>query len=74
MFDAGDFGNFFSDVAFDAHVKGHGAAWAADAGTVEADFDDTFGGDFDEFNVSAVGLDGRSDTADDMLNAFEDFF
>lgn len=72
LFNAGDFRNFFFDIAFDAHVEGHGAAWAADACAVEANADDTFGGDFDEFNVAAVGLHCRPDAADDVFNAFED--
>lgn len=50
---------------FDAHAEGHRGGWAADAGPVHADADGVGGGDLDEFDVSAVGLDGRPDAFDD---------
>src|SRR5262245_43628990 len=68
--DLGDFGHLFADVAFDAHLQGHGAAGAPVAGAVEADLHHTVGGHIDEFDVPAVRLHGRSDQVDDVLHLF----
>ena len=65
LFDASDAWHFFEEVAFDAHLEGHGGGWTANAGPEELDEDGAVGPDADEFEVAAVGLDGRP-------NAFED--
>lgn len=64
-----DFGDVVAEVSLDAHLEGHVAGGAADAGAVEADADDAGGRDVNEFEVSAVGLDGGPDTFQDTRNA-----
>lgn len=61
------------EVSLDPALEGDGTGGAADAGTVETDLDDAFGGDVDEFEVSAVGLDGWADEADDPLDFLAEF-
>jgi hypothetical protein len=68
--DAADFGDVGFEVALDADLEGHGAGGAADAGAVEADADDALGGDVDELEVAAVGLDGGADEVEDAGDAF----
>ncbi len=67
--DSGDFWDSVFEVSFDADAEGHVGGWAAYACAVHFDFDDAFGGDFDEFDVAAVVLDGRSYAVDDECDA-----
>ena len=59
LFDAGDAGHFFDEVAFDAHLQGHGGRWAADAGPEELDENRAIGADADQFEVAAIYTEGR---------------
>src|SRR4051812_723352 len=68
--DSGDLGHFFAEVAFDAHLQGHGAAGAAVAGAVEANLDDAVAGDVNEFDIAAVGLYSGADQVDHALDFF----
>jgi len=70
--DLGDFGDFFPEVAFDAHLEGHGAGGAAVAGAVEADLDDAGGSDVHQLDVASIGLDSWADEVDDGLDFFAD--
>lgn len=71
--DRPDFRDVVLEVAFDPQLEGHGAGGAADARAVEADLDNTVGGDANEFDISAVGLDGRSDAVEDQGDAAGEF-
>jgi hypothetical protein len=57
----GNFRNALTNVSFDAHLEGHGAAGAAVAGTVESHLHHTGGADIDQFDIAAVSLDGGAD-------------
>jgi len=72
--DGGDFGDAVFEVSFDADAEGHVGGGAAYACAVHADFDDAIVGDFDEFDVAAVVLDGWSDAVDDECDAFVEVF
>lgn len=67
--DPTDLGDVLPEVPFDAEVEGHVARGAADAGTVEPDVNSTVGFGFDEFDVTAVRLDGGTDGLDDFADA-----
>jgi len=68
--DSSDFGDSIFEISFDADAEGHVGGWASYACAVHFDFDDAIFGDFDEFDVTAVVLDGRSDAVDDKCDAF----
>ena len=67
-----DFGDAFAEVAFDSHLESHFAGGAAVACAVEADLDDAGGGDVDELDVAAIGLDGGADEVEHILHAIAD--
>jgi hypothetical protein len=71
-FDAADLRDVFLQVALDAHLEGDGGGGAADACAVEADADDLIGGDPDEFDIAAIGLDGGADEVDDLGDALDE--
>lgn len=71
-FHAANLRDVFLEVALDAHLEGDVGGWAADAGPVEADADDLVGGDPDEFDIAAIGLDRRADEVDDLGDALEE--
>ncbi len=62
------FRHFFAEVAFNPHLQGHCRRRTAMTRPVEADVDHAIGFDVDEFDVAAVGLDGRADEVDDVLH------
>lgn len=64
-FNGGDARNAIFEVPFDPHSQGHRSRWAPDAGAVHADSDGVLWGDFDEFDIAAVILDGWADAFDD---------
>ncbi len=57
------------EVPLDAGLEGDRGGWAADAGAVHPDLDVVVGGEADELDVAAVGLNGRADEFDDSLDA-----
>lgn len=59
-------------VTFDALGERDAAGGAPDAGAEETDPGDALGGDVDELDVPAVGLDRWPDEAEDALDAFTD--
>lgn len=67
-----DLGDVCLEVSFDPHFERYLTGGATDAGTVESDLDGAFGGEVDELDVAAVGLDRGSDQVDDLLDSFAD--
>lgn len=70
--DLGDLGDMFTQIAFDAMMQGHGAAGAAVTGAVEADADGAVFFDIDKFDISAVGLNRRTDEIEHFLDPLAD--
>jgi hypothetical protein len=65
-----DFRNLLFEVAFDAHLQGHRRAGAALAGALETHKNlAVFGADRNKFDVSAVGLEKRTNRLDNFLHA-----
>ncbi len=62
--DTGYLGDMLAEVSLDTHLEGDFERWAPDAGTEEADLDDSGIGEAYELDVAAVGLDGRADELD----------
>lgn len=60
-----------TQIPLDSHLKRHLAGGTAHAGPVEADADGAGGGEFDQFKVAPVGLDGRSDQVDHATDALK---
>jgi hypothetical protein len=72
LFDADNFRDFRNVVLqrlLDAHLECDGGGGAADAGTVEADGHDAGLIDVDEFDVTAVALNGGAELSNDVGNA-----
>lgn len=64
-----DLGDVGFEVALNAHAEGEVAGGAVDARAVEADEHDAVRSHVDEFEVAAVGLDGRPDQRENTLDA-----
>lgn len=67
---AADFGNVGFEISLDSGLERDGGGGAADAGAVHADLHEMVGGEADELDVAAVGLDGGADELDDFGDAF----
>jgi hypothetical protein len=67
-FDRADFRDVRPDIALDAGAERHLAGWAVDACAMETDRDDAVRCDVDEFDIAAVGLNGRADEVKDALD------
>jgi hypothetical protein len=63
-----DLGHLVADAALDAHLKRHGTAWAANAGTVKADLHLAVVRDRNKLNISAIILNGGADQFNDFAN------
>lgn len=58
-----------AEVALDPDLQGDRRGRAAYARAVETDTDKVVRGDFDQFDIAAVGLDGWADEVDDHCDA-----
>lgn len=68
-----DFRDVQSQIPFDSHLERHFAGGATHASAVETDANGAGDGQFDQFEIAAVGLDGRADQVDHAPDAFEEF-
>jgi len=67
--DSPDLGDVGLEVALDAGLEGDRGGGATHAGAVHADLDGVVGGEADELDVPAVGLNGWADEFDDAADA-----
>ena len=69
--DAADLGDVLAKVALDAGLESDRRGRATDAGAVHADLDDVVGGERNELDIAAVGLDRGADEIQHFLDTVE---
>jgi hypothetical protein len=66
--DLRDFRNVVSKISLDALLQSHVAAGAPVTGAVKSDLHNALARYINQFDISAIGLHGRTNQVDDALN------